>query len=59
MQVVKLEDGMPGRLKVIAKATGGSEMIEGEYNTVRTPYLCAGIGGRFGWCSIWQPLQTQ
>ncbi|KAJ7316917.1 hypothetical protein JRQ81_003079 [Phrynocephalus forsythii] len=34
IEVVKLEDGMPGRLKVIAKATGGTEMIEGEYNTV-------------------------
>ncbi|XP_078241370.1 thioredoxin reductase 3 isoform X2 [Pogona vitticeps] len=34
IEVVKLEDGMPGRLRVIAKATGGSEMIEGEYNTV-------------------------
>lgn len=26
---------MPGKLKVIAKSTEGSQMIEGEYNTVR------------------------
>ncbi|KAH0630175.1 hypothetical protein JD844_012882, partial [Phrynosoma platyrhinos] len=32
--VIKLEDGMPGKLKVIAQSTNGSEIIEGEYNTV-------------------------
>lgn len=36
MQIIKLEDGMPGKLKVIAKSTEGSQVIEGEYNTVRT-----------------------
>ncbi|XP_015284848.1 PREDICTED: thioredoxin reductase 3 isoform X1 [Gekko japonicus] len=34
VEVTKLEDGMPGRLKVIAKSTDGSQMFEGEYNTV-------------------------
>ncbi|KAL7986130.1 hypothetical protein Chor_011296 [Crotalus horridus] len=34
MQVIKLEDGIPGKLKVIAKSTEGSQVIEGEYNTV-------------------------
>lgn len=34
VQVIKLEEGMPGKLKVIAKATEGSQIIEGEYNTV-------------------------
>ncbi|KAJ6668311.1 hypothetical protein lerEdw1_015688 [Lerista edwardsae] len=33
-QVIKLEEGMPARLKVVAKSTEGTDMIEGEYNTV-------------------------
>ncbi|KAG8128101.1 putative Thioredoxin reductase 3-like protein [Naja naja] len=33
-KIIKLEDGMPGKLKVIAKSTEGSQLIEGEYNTV-------------------------
>nr|XP_025948874.1 thioredoxin reductase 3 isoform X2 [Dromaius novaehollandiae] len=33
-QVEKLEEGMPGRLKVTAKSTEGPEVFEGEYNTV-------------------------
>uniref|UniRef100_T1E4I6 Thioredoxin reductase 3-like protein n=1 Tax=Crotalus horridus TaxID=35024 RepID=T1E4I6_CROHD len=34
IEVIKLEDGIPGKLKVIAKSTEGSQVIEGEYNTV-------------------------
>uniref|UniRef100_A0A663LQW7 thioredoxin-disulfide reductase (NADPH) n=1 Tax=Athene cunicularia TaxID=194338 RepID=A0A663LQW7_ATHCN len=34
IQVEQLEEGMPGRLKVTAKSTEGSEIIEEEYNTV-------------------------
>ncbi|XP_060095658.1 thioredoxin reductase 3 [Heteronotia binoei] len=34
VEVMKLEDNMPGRLKVIAKSTDGSQTFEGEYNTV-------------------------
>ncbi|XP_063147749.1 thioredoxin reductase 3 isoform X2 [Candoia aspera] len=34
VEVIKLEDGMPGKLKVTAKSTEGSQIIEGEYNTV-------------------------
>ncbi|XP_060622182.1 thioredoxin reductase 3 [Anolis sagrei] len=34
IEVIKLEDGMPGRLKVVAQSTIGPDMIEGEYNTV-------------------------
>ncbi|NXV34798.1 TRXR3 reductase, partial [Rissa tridactyla] len=33
-QVEQLEEGMPGRLKVIAKSTEGEEIFEEEYNTV-------------------------
>nr|XP_054496263.1 thioredoxin reductase 3 isoform X3 [Agelaius phoeniceus] len=34
VQVEQLEQGMPGRLKVTAKSTEGSETLEEEYNTV-------------------------
>ncbi|XP_038005289.1 thioredoxin reductase 3 [Motacilla alba alba] len=34
VQVEQLEQGMPGRLKVTAKSTEGSEILEEEYNTV-------------------------
>lgn len=34
IQVEKLEDGMPGRLKVTAQFTEGPETFVGEYNTV-------------------------
>lgn len=34
IQVIRLEEGMPGRLKVIAKSTDEKEIFEGEYNTV-------------------------
>ncbi|XP_048343941.1 thioredoxin reductase 3 [Sphaerodactylus townsendi] len=34
VEIIKLEEGLPGRLKVIAKSTEGSQMFEGEYNTV-------------------------
>ncbi|NXC40949.1 TRXR3 reductase, partial [Penelope pileata] len=34
IQVEKLEDGTPGRLKVTAESTEGPEIFEGEYNTV-------------------------
>ncbi|KFQ33090.1 Thioredoxin reductase 3, partial [Mesitornis unicolor] len=33
-QVERLEEGMPGRLKVTAKSTEGPEIFEEEYNTV-------------------------
>ncbi|XP_025908290.1 thioredoxin reductase 3 isoform X2 [Nothoprocta perdicaria] len=33
-KVERLEEGMPGRLKVTAKSTEGSDILEGEYNTV-------------------------
>ncbi|XP_044512809.1 thioredoxin reductase 3 [Gracilinanus agilis] len=32
--IQQLEEGSPGRLKVVARSTEGSETIEGEYNTV-------------------------
>lgn len=31
-----MEAGTPGRLKVTAKSTESEEIVEGEYNTVRT-----------------------
>ncbi|KYO24859.1 thioredoxin reductase 3 [Alligator mississippiensis] len=34
IQIERLEDGMPGRLKVVARSTEGSDIFEGEYNTV-------------------------
>ncbi|XP_010180081.1 PREDICTED: thioredoxin reductase 3-like, partial [Mesitornis unicolor] len=34
VQVERLEEGMPGRLKVTAKSTEGPEIFEEEYNTV-------------------------
>lgn len=33
-QVQQLEKGLPGRLKVVAKSTEGTETVEGIYNTV-------------------------
>lgn len=33
-QVQQLEKGLPGRLKVVAKSTEGTETMEGVYNTV-------------------------
>ncbi|MGH0145110.1 UNVERIFIED_CONTAM: hypothetical protein FKN15_024465 [Acipenser sinensis] len=33
-KIEQLEEGTPGKLKVIAKSTESGEMIEGEYNTV-------------------------
>ncbi|XP_067392167.1 thioredoxin reductase 1, cytoplasmic isoform X2 [Emydura macquarii macquarii] len=33
-KVEQIEEGTPGKLKVIAQSTDGSEVIEGEYNTV-------------------------
>uniref|UniRef100_A0A8C8VJL8 thioredoxin-disulfide reductase (NADPH) n=1 Tax=Pelusios castaneus TaxID=367368 RepID=A0A8C8VJL8_9SAUR len=33
-QIERLEEGMPGRLKVVAQSTEGPEIVEGEYNTV-------------------------
>ncbi|XP_019400317.1 PREDICTED: thioredoxin reductase 1, cytoplasmic isoform X2 [Crocodylus porosus] len=33
-KVEQIEEGTPGKLKVIAKSTTGSQTIEGEYNTV-------------------------
>ncbi|KAJ1110770.1 hypothetical protein NDU88_008116 [Pleurodeles waltl] len=32
--IERLEEGAPGKLKVMAKSTEGTEVIEGEYNTV-------------------------
>uniref|UniRef100_A0A7M4FLX2 thioredoxin-disulfide reductase (NADPH) n=1 Tax=Crocodylus porosus TaxID=8502 RepID=A0A7M4FLX2_CROPO len=32
--IERLEEGMPGRLKVVARSTEGSDIFEGEYNTV-------------------------
>ncbi|KAM9293230.1 thioredoxin reductase 1, cytoplasmic isoform 4-T6 [Morus bassanus] len=34
IKVEQIEEGTPGRLKVIAKSTKGNQIIEGEYNTV-------------------------
>ncbi|XP_019360472.1 PREDICTED: thioredoxin reductase 3 [Gavialis gangeticus] len=34
IQIERLEEGMPGRLKVVARSTEGSDTFEGEYNTV-------------------------
>ncbi|XP_075284138.1 thioredoxin reductase 1, cytoplasmic isoform X3 [Opisthocomus hoazin] len=34
IKVEQIEEGTPGRLKVIAKSTKGDQIIEGEYNTV-------------------------
>uniref|UniRef100_A0A7M4FJ82 thioredoxin-disulfide reductase (NADPH) n=1 Tax=Crocodylus porosus TaxID=8502 RepID=A0A7M4FJ82_CROPO len=34
IQIERLEEGMPGRLKVVARSTEGSDIFEGEYNTV-------------------------
>ncbi|XP_074861249.1 thioredoxin reductase 3 [Carettochelys insculpta] len=34
IQIERLEEGMPGRLKVVAQSTEGPEIVEGEYNTV-------------------------
>ncbi|KYO36441.1 thioredoxin reductase 1, cytoplasmic isoform X1 [Alligator mississippiensis] len=34
IKVEQIEEGTPGKLKVIAKSTTGSQTIEGEYNTV-------------------------
>lgn len=34
IEVKQIEEGTPGRLKVIAKSTTGNQIIEGEYNTV-------------------------
>nr|XP_006120269.2 thioredoxin reductase 3 [Pelodiscus sinensis] len=34
IQIERLEEGMPGRLKVVAQSTEGTEIVEGEYNTI-------------------------
>ncbi|XP_075430704.1 thioredoxin reductase 3 [Ascaphus truei] len=34
VSVERLEEGTPGKLKVVAKSTEGDQIIEGEYNTV-------------------------
>ena len=41
-QVQQLERGLPGRLKVVAKSTDGTETMEGIYNTVS---ICQASGG--------------
>ncbi|XP_038612159.1 thioredoxin reductase 1, cytoplasmic isoform X2 [Tachyglossus aculeatus] len=33
-KIEQIEEGMPGKLKVVAQSTDGQETIEGEYNTV-------------------------
>ncbi|MGH0165554.1 UNVERIFIED_CONTAM: hypothetical protein FKN15_011170 [Acipenser sinensis] len=38
-KIEQLEEGTPGKLKVIAKSTESGEMIEGEYNTVSICFL--------------------
>lgn len=49
-QVEQIEPGTPGRLKVTAKSTHSEDIIEGEYNTVRSGRALAlgirpGLGG--------------
>ena len=46
-QVQQLERGLPGRLKVVAKSTEGTETIEGIYNTVS---VCRASRG--GWTRL-------
>uniref|UniRef100_A0A8C0D0Z0 thioredoxin-disulfide reductase (NADPH) n=1 Tax=Balaenoptera musculus TaxID=9771 RepID=A0A8C0D0Z0_BALMU len=43
VEVQQLEKGSPGKLKVVAQSTEGTEMIEGLYNTVS---FCRVSGGR-------------
>uniref|UniRef100_A0A8C0CWN0 Thioredoxin reductase 3 n=1 Tax=Balaenoptera musculus TaxID=9771 RepID=A0A8C0CWN0_BALMU len=43
IKVQQLEKGSPGKLKVVAQSTEGTEMIEGLYNTVS---FCRVSGGR-------------
>lgn len=41
-QVQQLEKGLPGRLKVVAKSTEGTETMEGVYNTVSVCWASRG-----------------
>ena len=54
-QIEELEAGAPGRLKVTAKSTETDEIIEGEYNTVRAPFL---LLPSLSFSSVMQPLQN-